>query len=137
MGRDLSFHLIIRIGHRDVWTCTSSTEMPLQIQFLDNRSGGHRYFSWRTQERRVQDVCRGQTVMVRVVQCQHEDLRQRLAWDPGIAGMDISLTDRGEWTIAGESCSNFPFSFSVEGSTVLEGVSRGLASPQSGINMCS
>jgi hypothetical protein len=31
MGRDLSFHLIIMIGHRDVWTCTSSTEMPLQI----------------------------------------------------------------------------------------------------------
>jgi hypothetical protein len=62
--------------------------------------------------------------MDRVVQCQHGDLRQRLAWDPGIAGMDISLTDRGEWTIAGESYSNFPFSFSVEGSTVLEGVSQ-------------
>jgi hypothetical protein len=67
MGRDLSFHLIIRIGHRDDWKCNSSIEMPLQIQFLDSRSDGHRYFNWRTQERRVQDVCRGQTIMVRVV----------------------------------------------------------------------
>jgi hypothetical protein len=60
----------------------------------------------------------------RVVQCQQEDRRQRLAWDPGIAGLSSSLTDRGEWTIAGESYSNFPFSFSVEGSTALEGASR-------------
>jgi hypothetical protein len=67
MGRDLSFRLIIMIGHGDVWTGTS-TEMSLLIQFLDSRSNGHRYFNWRTQERRIQDVCRGQTVMVRVVQ---------------------------------------------------------------------
>jgi hypothetical protein len=80
--------------------------------------------AWRTQERRIQDVCRGQTVMVRVVQGQHGDLRQRLAWDPGIAGLSISLTDRGEWTIAGESYSNFPLSFSVERSASLAGVSR-------------
>jgi hypothetical protein len=124
MGRDLSFRLIIMIGHGDVWIGTSSTEMPLEIQFLDNRSGGHRYFSLRIQERRIQYVCRGQTFVVRVVQGQHGDLRQRLAWDPGIVGLRISLTDRGEWTFAGESCSSFPFSFSVEGSTALEGVSR-------------
>jgi hypothetical protein len=124
MGRDLSFRLIIMIGHGEVWTGTSSTEMPLQIQFLDSRTGGHRYSSLRIQERRIQYVCRGQTIVVRVVQGQHGDLRQRLAWDPGIAGLSISLTDRGKWTFAGESCSNFPFSFSVEGNTVLEGVSR-------------
>jgi hypothetical protein len=99
MGRDLYFHLIIMIGHRDVWTCTSSTKMPLQIQFLDIKSGGHRYFSWRTQERRVQDVCRGHIVMVRTVQFQHDDLRQRLACDPGISGLSSSLTDRGECTL--------------------------------------
>jgi hypothetical protein len=58
MGRDLFFRLIIMIGHGDVWTGTS-TEVSSLIQFLDNRSNGHRYFSWRTQERRVQDVCRG------------------------------------------------------------------------------
>ena len=74
MGRDLSFHLIIMIGHGDVWIGNSSTETPIQIQFLDSRSSGHRYFSLRISERRVQDVCRGQIVMVRVVQCQHEDL---------------------------------------------------------------
>jgi hypothetical protein len=61
--------------------------------------------------------------MVGVVQCQHEDLRQRLAWDPGIAGLRSSLDDRGEWTIVGESHSNFAFSISVKGSTMLEGVS--------------
>jgi hypothetical protein len=67
MGRDLSFHLIIMIGHGDVWIGNSSTEMPIQIQFLDSSSSGHRYFSLRILERRIQDVCRGQTVMVRAV----------------------------------------------------------------------
>jgi hypothetical protein len=124
MGRDPSFRVIIMIGHGDVWIGTSSTDMPLQIQFLDSRSGGHRCFSLRIQERRIQDVCRGQTVMVRVVQCQDGDLRQRLAWDLGIAGLRISLTDTGEWTFAGEICSNFPFSFSIEGSIEREGASQ-------------
>jgi hypothetical protein len=137
MGRDLFSLLIIMIGHGDVWTGTSSTEVSSLIQFLDNRSNGHRYFSWRTQERRIQDVCRGQTVMVRVVQGQQGDLRQRLAWDPGIAGLSISLTDRGEWTIAGESYSNFPLSFSVERSASLAGVSRRSCSTSFGINMSS
>jgi hypothetical protein len=123
MGRDIFFRLIIMIGHGDVWIGTSSTEMPTQIQFLDSRSGGHRYVSLRIQGRRIQYVCRGQTVLVRVVQCQHEDIRQRLAWDPGITGLSSSLTDRGEWTIAGESYSNFPLSFSVERSTLLAGAS--------------
>jgi hypothetical protein len=124
MGRDLFFHLIIMTGHGDAWIGTYSTGIPLQIQCLDNRSGGHKYFSVRIQERRIQYICRGQIVMVRVAQCQNEDLRQRLAWDPGIAGLSSSLTDRGEWTIAGESYSNFPLSFSVERNTPLVGVSR-------------
>ena len=124
MGRDLFFCLIIMIGHGDVWTGTSSIEVSSLIQFLDNRSNGHRYFSLRIQVRRIQHVCRGQEVVVRVVQCQHEDLRQRLAWDPKIAGLSSSLNDRGEWTITGESYSNFPLSFSVERSAPLAGVSR-------------
>jgi hypothetical protein len=62
--------------------------------------------------------------MVRVVQDQHGDLRQRLAWDAGIVGLRISLNDRGEWTFAGESCSDFPWSFSVYGITSLEDVSQ-------------
>jgi hypothetical protein len=45
-------------------------------------------------------------------------------FDLGIAGLGISLTDRGEWTFAGGSCSNFPLSFSVERSASLAGVSR-------------
>jgi len=62
--------------------------------------------------------------MVRVVQCQHEDLRQRLAWDPRIAGLSSSLTDKGEWTMAGESYSNFPLIFSVEWSASVAGASE-------------
>jgi hypothetical protein len=124
MGRDLFSLLIIIIGHGDVWTGTSSTEVSLLIQFLDSRSNCHRCFSWRNQERRIQDVCRGQAVMVRVVQGQQGDLRQRLAWDPKIAGLGISQTDRGEWTIARESYCNFPLSFSIDRSVSLAGVSR-------------
>jgi hypothetical protein len=124
MGRDLFFHLIIMTGHGDSWIGTSSTEIPLQIQCLHSRSSGHRYFSVRIQERRIQYICRGKIVMVRVAQCQHEDLRQRLAWDPGIAGLGIAQIHRREWTIAGESYSNFPLSFSVEWSAPLAGISR-------------
>jgi len=39
--------LIIMIGRGDGWIGTSSTKMPLQIQFLDSGSGGHRYFNLR------------------------------------------------------------------------------------------
>jgi hypothetical protein len=81
------------IGHGDVWTCNSSTLVSMPIQFLGSRFGGHRYFSLRIPTRRILYVCRGQTVMDRVVQCQQEDHRQRLAWDPGIAGLSSSLTD--------------------------------------------
>jgi hypothetical protein len=116
--------MTIMIGHGYVWMGTSSIDMSLLIQFMDNRSNGHRYFSWRTQKRRIQYVCRGLIVMVRVMQCQHEDLRQRLAWDLGIVGLSSSMTDRGEWTIAGESYSNFPLIFSVERSASLAGASQ-------------
>jgi hypothetical protein len=68
MGQDLFSLVIIMIGNGYVWMGTSSTKMSLLIQFLDNKSNGHRYFSWRTQERRIQDVCRGQTFIVRLVQ---------------------------------------------------------------------
>jgi hypothetical protein len=46
--------LIIMIGRGYGWTCTSSTEMSLQVQFLDNRSNGHRDFNLRIQEWRIQ-----------------------------------------------------------------------------------
>jgi hypothetical protein len=116
--------LVITPRRGYVWIGTSTIEVSSLIQFIDNRSNGHRYFSWRAQERRIQDVCREQTVRVRVVQWNHEDLRQSLAWDPGIAGLRKSLTDRGEWTFLVEIYSNFPLSFSVERSAPLAGVSR-------------
>jgi hypothetical protein len=59
--------------------------------------------------------------MIRVVQRQRGDLWQRLAWDLRIAGLSISLTNGGEWTLAGESYFDFPLSFNVEESTSLEG----------------
>jgi hypothetical protein len=55
-----------------------------------------------------------QSVMDRVVQRQHDDPFLRLAWDPGITGLDIALTDRNEWILAGGNRSNFPLSFSFE-----------------------
>jgi hypothetical protein len=124
MERGIFSLLVIMIRRGDGWTGTSSTKMSLLIQFMNNRSNIHRYFSWRTQERRIQDVCKGKTVMVIVVQGQHGDLRHRLAWDPGIVGLIISQTDRGECTIAREICSNFPLSSSIERSASLAGVSQ-------------
>jgi hypothetical protein len=53
MGQDIFFRLIIMMGNGDIWIGTSSIEVSSLIQFLDNRFNGHRYFSWRTQERRV------------------------------------------------------------------------------------
>ena len=38
--------------------------------------------------------------------------------------MRISLTNRSEWTFAGEICFDFSLSFSIEESTSLEGVSQ-------------
>ena len=70
MGRDLFFLLIIMIGHGDIWIGTSSTEVSMPINFLGSRFGGHRYFSSRIPVRRILYVCRGQTVVDRVVQCQ-------------------------------------------------------------------
>jgi hypothetical protein len=67
VGRDLSSLMIIMIGYGYVWMGTSSIEMSLLIQFLDSSSKTHRYFNWSTQERRIQDLCRGLTVRVRVV----------------------------------------------------------------------
>jgi hypothetical protein len=69
MGRDLFLHLIIMIRHGDVWTGTSSTEVSSLVQFMGRRFSGHRYFSLRIQARMILYVCRGQTVMDRVVQC--------------------------------------------------------------------
>jgi hypothetical protein len=59
MGRDLFFLLIIMIGHGDVWTGTSSTEVSMPIQFLGSRFDGHGYFSLRIPVRRILYVCRG------------------------------------------------------------------------------
>jgi hypothetical protein len=66
--------LIIMIGHGDGWTGTTYTEMSLQMEFLDNKSNCHMYFSLRIQEWRIQYINMVQSGMVRVVQGQHGDL---------------------------------------------------------------
>jgi hypothetical protein len=116
--------LINMIRHRGGWTCTNSIGTFLQVQFLDTRSNGHMDFSLSIQEWRIQYTYREQLGRVTIVQCQDVDLQQRLAWDPGITRMIISLTDMGKWTFAGESYPNFPLSFRVEESTSLKSVSR-------------
>jgi hypothetical protein len=121
MRRDKFSLLILMIEYGDGWEDVVSTEIPLQVQLLDNRSSFHRYFSMRIQEWGIQYVYCEKTIMIRVVQHQHGDLGQRLAWDPRIAGLSISLTDGGEWILAGESHFDFPLSFNIEGSTSLEG----------------
>jgi hypothetical protein len=63
----------------------------------------------------------GRQIMIRVVQRQRDGPFQRLAWDPGITGLGISLTDGGEWILAGENHFDFPLSFSFEGSMSLVG----------------
>jgi hypothetical protein len=108
--------MMLMIEYGDGWTDTTSTEVLLLMQLLDNRFSFHRYSSLR-----IQYVNEEQTIMIRVVQRQHGDLWQRLARDSGIAGLRISLTDGGEWTLAGESYFDFPLRFSVEESTSLEG----------------
>jgi hypothetical protein len=81
------------------------------------------YSSLKIQEWGIEYLYNEQTIMVRVVQRHHGDIWQRISWDPRIAGLRISLTDRGKWTLAGESYFDFPVSFSVEESTSLEDVS--------------
>ena len=60
-------------------------------------------------------------VMIRVEQHQHDGPCQRLAWDPGITGLGILLTDGDEQTFAGGSHFDFPLSFSIGESTSLAG----------------
>jgi hypothetical protein len=59
--------------------------------------------------------------MIRVEQHQHDGPYQRLAWDPGITGLGISLTDGDEKTFAGGSHFSFPLSFSIGESMSLAG----------------
>jgi hypothetical protein len=73
------------------------------------------------------------TVMIIVVQCLCDGPCQRLAWDPGITGLGISLTDGDEWIFIGGIHFDFPVSFSIGGSMSLVGDSL----PHYGSNMFS
>jgi len=75
----------------------------------------------RIQEWRVQYGYFEQTVMIRVEQHQHDGPCQRLAWDPGIRRLGISLTARDKWMFAGGSHFDFPLTCSIGKSTSLTG----------------
>jgi hypothetical protein len=115
MRQDRFFLLILVIELSDGWEDFGSTRIPLQVHLFDSRPNYHRV-GMRIQEKGIQYVYLEQTVMIRVVQRQRGDPWQRLAWDPGIAGLGISLTGRGEWIFARENHFDFPLSFSIEGS---------------------
>jgi hypothetical protein len=77
----------------------------------------------RIQEWRIHNGYFDQTIMIRVEQHQYDGPGQRLAWDPRITGLGISLTSGDEQTFAGGSHLDFPLSFSIGESTSLVGYS--------------
>jgi hypothetical protein len=119
MWRDKFSLLILMIEYGGGWADDDSTEIPVQVQLLDRRLSFHRYFSMRIQEWGIQYVYFEQTIMITVVQCPCDGPCQRLAWDPGITGLGISLTDGDEWIFAGGGHFDFPMSFNIRGSTSL------------------
>jgi hypothetical protein len=84
--RDKFSLLVPRIGYGSEIADFGSAKTPLQILLLDSRPSLYMYFSTRFQEWGIQYVYIGHTVMARVVQCQHDDLFPRLAWDLGLQG---------------------------------------------------
>jgi hypothetical protein len=75
----------------------------------------------RIQEWRVQNGYFEKTIMIKVEKHKHDGPCQRLAWDPGIIGLGISLTDGDEWMFARGSHFDFTLSFSIGESTLLAG----------------
>jgi hypothetical protein len=86
------------------------------VHWVDSLFHLMRIHAWRVQYGYFE-----QTVMIRVEQHQHDGPCQRLAWDPGITWLGISLTDGDERTFAGGSHFDFPLSFSIGESTSLVG----------------
>jgi hypothetical protein len=121
MWRDRFSLLILMIEYGGGWADVDSIEIPLQVHLLDNRPSFHRYVSMGIQKWGIQYVYFEHIVMIRVVQCPRGGPCQRLAWDPGITGLGISLTNGDEWIFARASHFDFPVSFSIGGSTSLVG----------------
>jgi hypothetical protein len=113
MWQDKFSLLILMIEYGVGWANVDSIEIPLQVQLLDSRPNFHRYFNMRIQEWGIQYIYFEQTIMIRVVQRPLHGPCQRLAWDPGITGLGISLTDGDEWIFVGGSYFDFPVSFNI------------------------
>jgi hypothetical protein len=98
-----------------------SDELPnltwdLRVHWVNSLFHLMRIHAWRVQYGYFE-----QAVMIRVEQHRHDGPCQRLAWDPGITGPNISLTDGDVQTFAGGSHFDFPLSFSIGESTSLAG----------------
>jgi hypothetical protein len=105
------------------WEDDDSTKIPLQVQLLDSRPSFYGYFSMRIQEWGIQYVYFEHTVMIRVVQHSCDGPCQRIAWDPGITELGISLTNGDDCIFARGSHFHFPVRFRIGGSTSLVGES--------------
>jgi hypothetical protein len=106
--------LVPRIEYVGGFADFGSAGTPLQILLLDSKPSIYRYFSMGFHEWGIQYVYIWNTIMAILVQCHHDDPFQILAWDPGITGLGLSLTDRGEWIISEGNHLYFPLSFSFE-----------------------
>jgi hypothetical protein len=83
------------------------------VHWVDSLFHIMRIHAWRVQYGYFE-----KTVMIRVEQHQHDGPCQRLAWDPGITGLGISLTDGDERTFAGGKSLCFPIEFQYWGEHV-------------------
>jgi hypothetical protein len=84
------------------------------VHWVDSLFRLMRIHVWRVQYRYFE-----QTIMIRVEQHQHDGPCHRLALDPGITELGISLTDGDEWIFTRGSHFDFLVSFSIGGSTSL------------------
>jgi hypothetical protein len=107
--------LILAIEYGSGFVEFGSTWIPLQVRLLDSRPNPYMYFSMRIHEWGIWYLYIGKTILIRVVQHQHDGPFQILVWDPGITRLGISLNDGGEWILAGENHFDFPMSFSFVG----------------------
>jgi hypothetical protein len=87
-----------------------------RVHWVDSLFHLMRIHAWRVQYGYFE-----QTIMIRVEQHQHDCPCQRLAWDPGITGLGISLTNGDKRMFAGGSHFDFPLSFSIGENTSLAG----------------
>jgi hypothetical protein len=84
---------IFEIEYDSVFAGRDFTRRPMQTTIHDSRSIPYKYFGLESQERRIHKGHDDQTIMIRMVQCQHGGSFLRLAWDPGISVLVSPIAD--------------------------------------------